>query len=105
MNKKQLLKTVYAIFDSVLRKDLRNKSLKKNIIDLRTKKRFVNDNLQPVLLTSPLYGSDDSYSSYINQNSNNEMFQHVMYNKPRLIVKNTQDFYNKYFQNDNFTFK
>ena len=57
------------------------------------------------LFTSPLYNSPNSYSQYINQNKNNETFQHLINNKPKYNVKTMQDLYNKYFEDDKFTLK
>ena len=111
LNTEKLYKEVTAIFDAVLRHDrdysqIPTKSEQKEMpTNPKSRLRRNNPNVRMVLLTSPLYGGENSYSSYINQNPNNEMFRHMIYDKPRLIVKNTNDFYDKYFENDNFTLK
>lgn len=61
--------------------------------------------VRTILLTNPAYGSDSSYSAYINQNPNSEMFQHVTTSLPRKEVHNINDFNDKYFEDDNFTLK
>ena len=90
MNKQKLLKKINAILNSVLRKDTRNNK-KHFITDYR------NNDVRGFLLTSPLYNSPQSYSQYINQNFNNEMYQHLVNNKPKYNVKTMKDLYNKYF--------
>lgn len=98
MNKEKLLKKINTIFNSCLRKDARNNK-QHFITDYR------NNDVRGLLFTSPLYNSPDSYSQYINQNPNNEMFQHLIYNKPKYNVKTINDVYNKYFKDDKFTLK
>ena len=105
LNTEKLYKEVTAIFDTVLRHDRDYSQIPtqpeqvKIPVNPKSRLRRNNPDVRMVLLTSPLYGSESSYSSYINQNPNNEMFQHMIYDKPRLIVKNTNDFYDKYFEN------
>ena len=98
MNKEKLLKKINAIFNSTLRKDIRNNK-QHFITDYR------NNDVRGFLFTSPLYNSPNSYSQYINQNKNNETFQHLINNKPKYNVKTMQDLYNKYFEDDKFTLK
>ena len=74
-------------------------------IDNLFKTAQISNDVHGFLLTTPVYGDYNSYSAYVNQNKNNEMYQHVKNNKPRLIVKNMNDVYNKYFENDRFTLK
>lgn len=90
------------IINRILKKDLTTKNYPANPKSILNRN---NPDVRFVSLTSPLYGSENSYSAYVNQNVNNEMFQHQILNKPRLIVKNINDFYDKYFENDNFTLK
>ena len=95
------------IFDlSIENKNMKQESKLKNFKRLIPKKYFKqNNDIRTVLLTSPLYNSDQSYSQFINQNNNNEMFRHLKYNEPRQIVHNIKDFNKKYLENDNFTLK
>ena len=90
-----------------VRDDRKNdKSLINNRIYQRLMKDQHRDNFlrgNMVLLTSPTYGNENSYSSYINQNPKNEMYQAIVNKKPYNSVHTSLDFNNKYFDDDNFT--
>ena len=58
-----------------------------------------------LLLTAPLYGEDNSYSGYVNQNPRNEMYQQMIFHKPRKEVHTVQDFFDKYVEDDGRTLK
>lgn len=65
--------------------------------------QLISHDVRAPLLMSPLYNSPNSYSSYINHNPDNEMFQHVVNNKPLKQVHMMKDYYEKYLEPDNFT--
>lgn len=95
------------VFDlSIEGKSIKQESKLRKFKRLIPKKYFKQDNdIRTVLLTSPLYNSDQSYSQFVNQNNNNEMFKHLKYNEPRQEVHTIQDFNKKYLEPDNFTLK
>ena len=104
INKKQLLKQIDNILVNNNSLNISNNYLMNKYVQSSNSLNISND-IRGFLLTSPLYGNPNSYSQYINQNKNNEMYQYIINNKPRLIVKNMNDVYNKYFKDDKFTFK
>lgn len=95
------------VFDlSIEGKSIKQESKLRKFKRLIPKKYFKQDNdIRTVLLTSPLYTSDQSYSQFVNQNNNNEMFRHLKYNEPKQEVHTIQDFNKKYLEPDNFTLK
>ena len=64
---------------------------------------YLDMNVRGTLLTSPLYGSDNSYSSYINQNPRNELYQQVINNKLKQEVHTVKDLNEKYFLEPTYT--
>ena len=82
-------------------KSLENNRIYKRLTSPEHYDNFLRGNM--ILLTSPTYGNDNSYSSYINQNPNNEMYQSVINKKPYNSVHTSLDFNDKYFDEDNFT--
>jgi epoxyqueuosine reductase QueG len=61
--------------------------------------------VRTTLPTAPLYGGDDSYSAYVNQNNNNQNYEEAIHNKPHKSVQNTTDYIHKYFCEDGRTFR
>lgn len=63
------------------------------------------NDIRVTLPTAPMYGAPQAYSAYVNQNPENEMYQHIVNNKPRKEVHTTEDYQEKYFEEDGRTFK
>lgn len=61
--------------------------------------------VRTTLPIAPLYGGDDSYSAYVNQNSNNQNYEEAVHNKPHKSVNRITDYIHKYFCDDGRTFR
>lgn len=76
-----------------------------SITRLRKKASGTMMDVRTTLPVAPLYGSDDSYSAYINENNHSEFYQEVKNNKPHKSINRIEEYIKKYFEDDNRTFK
>lgn len=56
-----------------------------------------NRDVSMTLLT-PMYNSYESYSSFLNQDPRNTMYQELVHDKPRLICHTVKELQDKYFE-------
>lgn len=62
-----------------------------------------NLDIRTTLPYTPCYMSDSSYSVYVNQNPNSEMYQQTVNNQPKQVIHNIKDYTEKYFQPTEYT--
>ena len=66
---------------------------------------FDNDIIRGIFPSTPPYGSQDSYSNYVNQDPNNKYIKRLIDEPPTKDFKTFKDVLEEYLKDDNFTFK
>jgi len=65
--------------------------------------QYMDNDIRGTMLIAPAYGSDNSYSSYINGNPRSEMYQKIFNNKPYQVIHTLKDLHGRYFEPDTYT--
>lgn len=84
-------------------KDLPEDNRFKNLFDADRNSIISHPNRDvSMTLLTPMYASYESYSSFLNQNPQNTMYQELTQDKPRLVCHTVKELQDKYFEKPDY---